>query len=352
MIVALTDGTKASFNLPPGPQGHTLAVRVGAPDPTGGADGDWYLQTTAAGQVLVWRKVGGAWQNTNTDVRGPMGPALSIKSNMVVSSTAAAPACGAANAGDAVILAHANLNPGDTIPQADLPAWLAALPSPHGTVTAPATGTLPTGVVAGQPDHQVGDIVFCDGTTLHNGGEVQGPQGTQGPPATVAAQVLTAGTLTPPAGVTWPTQPGGGAAAIGDLIVTVNGVPSNLGNVVGPPVDVHVKVGDGAIGLLNHVYYQQVTKGAAAPTWDTANLVNWTDAGAVTITAPRTFFGKSGNGPPGAAVVKGPGDFYLDTATSQIYKVVAGAWEATPSITMKTGDTFLDLIQLDSYVEA
>ena len=71
---------------PQGNHGHTPEVTTGTDDPTvntptANEDGDWYLQTHVGTDehATIWTKVSGAWTDLNVNVRGPMGPALTIK---------------------------------------------------------------------------------------------------------------------------------------------------------------------------------------------------------------------------------------------------------------------------------
>ena len=185
-----------------------------------GEDGDMSIVQVPAAQgggtdSVLYTKVAGAWAPQHS-LQGPMGPAITVQGPLPEDTdltTFTLPGGVAPQAGDAFILELVTGTVDASIP----------------TYTPPATAANPNPV----PRHEHGDFIFFDGTNWHNGGNIQGPIGPQGPPATVAAHITDAATQpTDPA-----TSTGTGArpcSCVGDLIVNINGVPQNLGSLTGP----------------------------------------------------------------------------------------------------------------------
>lgn len=272
----VADGWTRLGNLvgPRGATGPTPALLTGATDPGAGTgkDGDLYLQTvdgTTGKKGDLYTKTGGAWTK-GSNLMGPMGPAISIKGNLLNTATAmpAAPTAGAA-----YILEEAGKNPGD--------AW---------TVSGWYT-------LGGAP--KVGEIVYYDGTAWHNGGQIQGPVGPKGSTPTIKARVAdaTSAASDPPI-----TGTGARPAAVGDLIVDPGtGTEVNLGSVMGPQgvaPNLALAVGDGTDGLASHLYYHDYT-GGKAPVFkgvkSNTAAQGWVDAGMVPL-APATHIYVSNTG--------------------------------------------------------
>lgn len=272
---------------PTGPRGATVTEGNTLPTGTGVFTGDLFVFNGAPGGTMtpVTGTPGGAvakkgdtfrWDGTNwvwvANLEGPMGPGISIQGS-IPADAATAPTCGSTLSGHAWILQSGTLAPGMDIPAGSQAAWLSGIP-----------GT-----------HSVGDVIFCDGAALHNGGQIEGPQGPQGligPPRSVwtdttfngathvdgdllLSQSGTTPGFTPPAA--HPTN------AAGDLYQLVGSTWTFVTNLTGaqgamPSVEMHV--GDGTQGTQNNLYYTTFPQGGNPQVaWGTAPATGATPAG-------------------------------------------------------------------------
>ena len=155
-----------TLGIPQGMPGITPDVLTGLTGPNSGQgkDGDLYVDTDSGD---VFTKANGTW-NKAGNIQGPMGPGITVQGPLPQNTDLATftlPNGQPPQRGDAFIL---ELVPGQQVDQS-IPTY-----TPPG---------------GGAARHEHGDFIFFDGTKWHNGGNVQGPKGDQGPAATVTAHV-------------------------------------------------------------------------------------------------------------------------------------------------------------------
>ena len=325
--------------------GPASTVITGTGDPTAGLGvpagnpGTLYIQlhdATHQNHGDLWVSDGAAWTSLGANIKGPMGPAITIMGH--ASPTTSTPATPAA--GDAYVVEDGASVPG-----------------------VPASG--PVFGMATTPN--VGDIVFWDGTAWANGGQVQGPQGPRGVTgpqpvfgqptavavaaggAPTAAITGTGATGTPylltlgiPTGLTgdslstrWTDAAAGTAAVAGGTFLQVGTTPAGGSTTWNTAVD--LKGDEGTRGsLLFTGADDPATTPPTAPAGgfladdlylqDTGDLYRydgttaaWVDA-AIDLKGPQGSVIHSGAGDPvttGAAGVVG--DYYLDTTAHALY---------------------------------
>lgn len=285
--------------------------------------GDVFKATVGAGGTVTWTWV--------ANLEGPMGPGINILGRTHPGDSA--PTCGSpADAGAAYVLEDAaGSPPGTPIPVTGMGAWLVNIAPAHATS-------------ATNSGHYVGDIIFCDGANLHNGGQIEGPQGPPGPvgPQRNVWTDTTFNGATPNAGDLLLSQSGTTPGftppaahptnAAGDLYQLQGGTWTFVTNLTGaqgamPSVEMHV--GDGTHGTLNNLYYTtfpqggnpQVAWGTGAATGATPGG-GWVDAGPIPL-APSvhvTTVNTAGTTPAAnAPAAPQRGDVFINLVDHQVW---------------------------------